>query len=116
MTIALSPELREVMIRRHQPHCIGWVRASASLWGMADDHDLDEPVRLTEEAPVRMRYQAQNLSTRIITDRALSLKTIRCGHHVAMRLYLKNGKFFEVELSGLSQIGHDAEVVEVSAC
>src|ERR1035437_7226719 len=96
----------QATITRYTPHCVGWARAVASLWGHADDHDLDEPVRLTEEAPVRLRYG--DYERRIVTDRKLTLKTVRTGTHVAIRFYFKPGKFFETEIEGVRSIGFSA--------
>jgi hypothetical protein len=104
----------QVIITHYTPHCIGWVLAVASLWGNADDHILDEPVRLTEEALVRIRYG--DYERRIVADRKLTMKTIRTGTHVAMRFYFKSGKFFETEIDGIWSIGLNAKTIEVNAC
>ena len=112
MTIALSQAARDALITRYNPHCIGWACATASLWGIARDHDLDEPVILTDMVPVRLRYENEH----IITDRALTLKTVRAGHHAAMRFYFKNGRFWETEIVNLHSIGLDAKTVEIGRC
>ena len=101
----------ETLVTRYVPHCIGWVRATASLWGMADDHDLDEPVRLTDEVPARLRYKDDH---GIAVDCKLTMRTIRTGHHVAMRFYFKNGTFFETEIDGVRSIGFNIKTVEVN--
>lgn len=101
--------MRDVLITHHDPHCIVWVHAIASLWGVADDHDLDEPVALTEAAPVRMRYKGDC----IIADRDISLKTLRAGHHAAMRFYFKSGRFLELEIPGVRAIGLGAAIVNL---
>lgn len=106
-------KLSRTAVTQHNPHCIGWVRATASLWGHDARHDLDEPVRLTEEVPVRLRYKDWEGS--IVADRALTLKTIRAGTHIALRFVFKSGKFFETEVSGVHAIGHGDKTVEVNA-
>ncbi len=90
-------------ITRIDPHAIGWARATASLWGISKYHGLDEPVRLSNEVPVRLRYK--NRRGQMITDRILDLKTFRTGTHVAMRMYFKNGTFTEIDIVGISDIG-----------
>jgi hypothetical protein len=111
MTVAFSQAIKDAIITRYTPHCIGWACATASFWGMANDHDLDEPVRLTEEAPVRLRY-----GDGITIDRKLTLKTLRSGHHAAMRFYFKNGKFLEIEIGGVHSIDATAATVELNPC
>jgi hypothetical protein len=101
----------QATITRYTPHCVGWARAVASLWGHADDHDLDEPVRLTEEVPVRLRY-----SEGIVIDRKLTLKTLRAGHHAAMRFYFKGDKWIEIEIRGVHSIDATALSVEMNPC
>lgn len=100
------------LVTRHDPRCIAWVRATASLWGAADDHDLDEPVRLTEEVPVRLRYKD---GRHIVMARAVSMKTIRSGRYAAIRFYFESGKFFETEVSGVARILPGDITVEVKA-
>jgi hypothetical protein len=112
VSVELSQAVREAVITRYAPHCIGWARATASLWGVADDHDLDEPVILTNEVPVRVRYDASG-TRYLVRDRALTLKTIRAGHHAALRLYFKDGKFFETEIIGVQEIGRTVETIEI---
>ena len=113
--IAGGRAFEDAIITRHTPHCISWVRATASFWGMAADHDLDEPVRLTEEAPVRLRF-IDFVGGEIIFDRKLILKTLRSGHHAAMRFYFKNNKFLEFEIGGVRSIDATAATVELSPC
>jgi hypothetical protein len=103
----------EVMTTRYNSHCVCWARATASLWGMADDHDLDEPVRLTEIENIRLRFLD---NFHIITDRAISLKTIRPGRHAALRFTFENDKFFEVMVSGVTAIMPTDKTVEVNIC
>lgn len=109
--IAGGRVFEDATITRYTPHCTGWVRATASFWGMAADHDLDEPVRLTEEVPVRLRW-----AECIVIDRKLTLKTIRTGHHAAMRFYFRNGKFLEIEIGGVRSIDATAANVELNPC
>lgn len=96
---------------RHSPHCLVWVNVVASLWGMADDHDLDEPVKLTDEIPCRLRYRDAGA----FIDRGLSWKTTRAGTHVAARFYFRDGSFYEVEIPGVSDVPRDAATVEVKS-
>ena len=103
--------MADVMITGHDPHCIGWACAMASLWGHDDSHDLDEAVRLTDELPVRLRYK--DWDGFIVTDRELTLKTIRRGTHVGLRFYFKNGKYWETPVEGVYAIGHGAKTVSV---
>jgi hypothetical protein len=105
-----------VIITRPDPHCIGWACATASLWGMADGHDLDEPVILTDMVPVRLRYEIEGENIRIVADRTLTMKTIRAGHHAALRFYFKNGSFFETDIPGARSIGHADQKVEITKC
>jgi len=110
--IALSPEVKAMIIERGEPHCIVWVRAMAALWGHSRTHDLDEPIPLSEAVPVRLRFDAD----RIITDRALKMKTTRAGHHTALRFTFRNGRFFEAEVPGINSITELDRTAEVSIC
>lgn len=83
------------------PHCRVWARATASLWGMASDHHLDEPVRLTDEVPVRVHLKR---GKRPVLDRDLNLKTHRSATHTALRFYFKNGSFREIDLIGVPHV------------
>ena len=99
MTVAFE----DVVITHRNPHCIAWTQATASLWGMAGDHDLDEPIRLTEEVPVRLRYEDDGRD-HVVTDRYLSLTTERAGTHIAIQFYFKDGKFIETDLIGVPHL------------
>lgn len=102
----------DVHITRENPHCIGWVRAMASLWGHVRSHGLDEPVRLTEEIPVRLRYSHMG---QIISDRALEMKTLQAGTHVALRFYFsKSSAFLEFEIPGINTINRSDLLATVS--
>ena len=89
-----------ITIEKPDPHCIGWVRASAALYGMSRDHDLDEPVLLSE--PVFCRVRLGEMS--VIADREIVLKAWCTGHHVALRFTFKDGSFYEVESGEISSI------------
>lgn len=105
MTVALSQAFKDATIEYRNPHCVGWVRATASLWGMASDHDLDEPVIMTNLVPVRLRYANSGRDgNSIVTDRALSLTSERAGTHIAIRFYFRNGKFIETDLIGIPRL------------
>jgi len=116
LMLAYGRAFENVIITRHTPHCIGWALATASLWGVADDHDLDEPIILTEMVPVRLRYEIEGANSHIVADRTLTMKTIRAGHHAALRFYFKNGSFFETEVPGVRSIGHADQKVEIIKC
>lgn len=92
-----GPVRTTTRIERPDPHCIAWGRATASLWGMSRDHDLDEPVRLSGEVPVRLRYNGRHL----VADREFSLKVERGATHLAIRFYFKDGSFREADLLGV---------------
>lgn len=94
-------------------HSIAWARATASLWGHASDHDLDEPVALTDEVPVRIRVVRDEHA--VVTDRRLSLKTKRAGTHTMLRFAFGKGtnNFFEVEVGNLGGVQHN-ETVEIT--
>lgn len=109
--IKLSREALDAMVTRHNPHCIAWCLATVSLWGNDKSHDLDEPVRMTEEVPVRVRYA--DWEGRIITDRNLTMKTVRHGTHCALRFYFKNGKYFEQTVADLHSLPPNAATVKV---
>jgi hypothetical protein len=79
---------------------------------MAADHDLDEPVRLTEEVPVRLRL----VGGEIILDRKLSLKVLRSGRHAAVRFYFKGDKWVEIEIGGVHSIDATAATVGLNLC
>lgn len=96
---------------RFDPHCIVWVNVVASLWGMADDHDLDEPVKLTDELSCRLRFKGDA----VVIDRSLSWKTQRPGTHCAARFYFRNGSFQEFEIPGVREVHRDAQTVEVQS-
>ena len=83
------------------PHCVVWAQVYASLWGMASDHHLDEPVRLTDEVPVRLRLKHGKW---LMIDRDLNLKTYRSATHTALRLYFRNGSFTEIDLIGVPHV------------
>lgn len=99
-------------VTSHDPHCRLWAVALASFWGMSDDHDLDEPVKLTTHARVRVRYDD---NFHVVVDRQFTLKALRPGHHAAMRFYFRSGKFYETEIIGTKQIARNVETVEVNA-
>jgi hypothetical protein len=91
----------DAIIERPDPHCVAWACASASLWGMSPDHDLDEPVRLSDYVPVRVRL----IGRKVLVDRELSLRATRTGTALAVRLSFKDGSFKEadlVDVNGLS--------------
>jgi hypothetical protein len=90
-----------IRVERCEPHCVGWVQATASLWGMASDHHLDEPVRLSVETPVRLRVVDPHCVT---ADRELSLKAERAGTHIALRFYFRDGSYHEVDLIGVPHL------------
>jgi hypothetical protein len=92
------------------PHCIVWVRCQASIWGHAEDHDLDEPVPLTDEVPLRLRYK----DARIIGDRQISMKVRRSGTNTLLRCRFKDGSFIEVETNGVTIIPASATWADVS--
>jgi hypothetical protein len=102
--------MRGAINARHDPRCRVWAVATASLWGIADDHDLDEPVQLTEAAPVRVGFNG----LRIITDRVLSLEVVRAGHHAMLRLYFRPDKFHEIDVSGVTAVLSSDKTVEVT--
>jgi len=83
-------------------HCIAWAKVTASLWGMANDHDLDEPVQLTDVINIRVRLTD---GPGIVADRNITFITQRPGTHVMLRLYFKNGRFEELPLEGASYLG-----------
>ncbi len=105
--------MKDAIITRHEPHCIVWVRATASVWGNAPDHDLDEPVALTEAAPVRIRYVFEPGRGDLIIDRALRLKALRAGTGAAMRFTFANGTFFEMEIPGVRAVASADHTIEV---
>lgn len=92
------------------PKCIGWAQAQASLWGHASDHDLDEPVRLSERMYLRVRWRDDEL----LLDRDLTLKTTRAGTHAALRFEFVTGKFFEVNVEGISAVALLDRTVEIT--
>lgn len=93
-----------------QPHCVAWMRATASLWGNVDGHDLDEPVRLSEEHPARLRYRT---AREIVCDRALALRAERAGTSIMLRFRFRSGEFFETPILGIAGLAAN-EVAEVS--
>ena len=98
MTIAL----KDAFVERCDTHCIGWAQATASLWGMASDHCLDEPVRLSDHRPVRVRLDERH----VIADRAITLKALRAATHIALRIYFKDGSFHEIDLIGVPHLNY----------
>lgn len=104
MSIAFSDEVKARIAEHYDPHCVAWVRATAALWGSADDHDLDEPVQLTEAVPVRVRFVPHRGDFRAVTDRNLSLDTIRSGRHAMLRLTFKARAFLEFEIQNISAV------------
>lgn len=113
-TQAAKDKMVEMIVNRPDPHCIVWARAMASVWGVARDHDLDEPVILTEMVPVRLRRVEDGYGY-IEMDRKLSLKATRGGEHIAMRFYFKGGKFFETEVGNVHHINF-GETLDMNAC
>lgn len=111
--IKFSDEVKARVAEHHNPHCLVWVKAVASLWGVADDHDLDEPVQLTTGAPVRVRHQVRDGALLAIMDRTLTMETLRSGRHAALRFTFSNGRFHEIEINGLGDIHTDCKTVEV---
>lgn len=109
--IGFSDEVKARIADYYNPHCVVWVNVVASLWGVADDHDLDEPVKLTDELACRLRFKGDA----IVIDRNLSWKTTRAGTHVAARFYFRDGSFREFEIPGVSCVPRDAETVEVKS-
>lgn len=103
----------ETRITMDDPHCVVWATATASLWGHANDHDLDEPVRLSEEQPVRIRPLPGG---RVLTDRPLVLKAIRAGSNGAIRFKFGGGKFFEVEIAFDARSVRLSDTVRITAC
>lgn len=95
----LGQAVKEVVVKRPNPHCIGWARATASLWGMSSRHDLDEPVLISDRVPVRLSYDGRHYTT----DRELTLKAEYAGFysHIAIRFYFEDGSFREAELAGV---------------
>jgi hypothetical protein len=112
MSITLTPEVKAKIIERAEPHCIAWINATASLWGNVKWHDLDEPMPLTNEVPVRLRY----VGHRVITDNPFTLKVTQAGHHVALRFKFKSGYFFEVDVPGISEVSALDQTTEVNIC
>lgn len=100
-------------VMRHDAHCIAWATATAAMWGVAEDHDLDEPVRLTDEVPVRIRWIEMR---GIVTDRHLSMKVTRKGRNAMLRFQTGPGKFFETELPGVGTLSSVIKTVEVTRC
>jgi hypothetical protein len=112
MSIVPNVAVRNAVIESLDPHCVAWGRATASLWGMSREHDLDIPVRLSDEVPVRLRYKGRHL----VTDRDFSLKVERSASaaHAAVRFYFKDGTFREADLTlGVPNIAPD-EIVTVT--
>lgn len=105
--------LMDATLASPEPHSIAWVVATASLWGHANDHDLDEPVRLSEEQPVRIRPLPGG---RVLTDRPLVLKAIRAGSNGAIRFKFGGGKFFEVEIAFDARSVRLSDTVRITAC
>lgn len=102
----------ETRITMDDPHCVVWATATASLWGHANDHDLDEPIRLTNEVPVRIRPHRES----VVTDRPLWLKTSRPGHHASLRFDLGRGRFFEVDVHYDARTLRLGQTVEMFKC
>jgi hypothetical protein len=100
MTAWQIASLPQAFIDRCEPHCTAWVQATASLWGMSSSHDLDEPVCLSDEVPVRLRWDGDVT----VADRPLSLTTTRAATHIAIRYYFKNGEFIEADLIGVPHL------------
>lgn len=111
MNLKLSRDGLDAMVTRHNPHCLGWCLATVAVWGHDSNHDLDEPVRLTDEVPVRLRYA--EWEGRIVTDRKLAMRSFRAGTHCALRFYFKNGRYFEQIVEGLYSLPLNARTVEV---
>ena len=80
----------DALVGLHEPHCIAWAQAEASLWGINKDHDLDEPIRLSETIPCRLRYA--NHHGLIVIDRSLAWRDLKCGRDVQVRFYFKSGR------------------------
>jgi hypothetical protein len=90
----------ETKITAPDPHCIGWVKAHASLWGNVKWHELDEPMELSNRVPVRLRYRENE----IVLDRELTFKAAIAGTHVAVRFYFENEtshRYIEVYMDGV---------------
>jgi hypothetical protein len=104
--IAVNQSLANAVVERCNPHCFVWVKVHASLWGMSNDHDLDEPVRLSDEVPMRLRLVGHH-SYR--ADRELSFLTKRAGTHLAVRFYFRDGSFHETEID-VSHTSRDEKV------
>ena len=98
MTVAVSQAIKNVFVERCDPHCIAWIRATASLWGMSSEHDLDEPVQLSDEMPLRVRWATVGDSLEIIPDRDVSLKATRNGTHSAFRINVRGRMLVEIEI------------------
>lgn len=111
MSIALSDEFKARVAEQFNPHCIGWVRATAALWGVAADHGLDEPVQLTEAVPVRVRTDER---LRVVADRSLSLDTIRAGRNAMLRLTFKPKHFMEFEIQNISAVSLADKCIGIS--
>jgi hypothetical protein len=105
--------LEPASVVKHEAHCIAWATATAAMWGIAEDHDLDEPVRLTKEVPVRIRWVD---ARRVIIDRAMSLHVTRTGRNAMLRLTSSNGKFFETEVRHVAIITAADRTVEIAKC
>ena len=88
MTVAVSQAIKNVFVERCDPHCIAWIRATASLWGMSSEHDLDEPVQLSDEMPLRVRWATVGDSLEIIPDRDVSLKATRNGTPLGVETFV----------------------------
>lgn len=83
-----------ITIDTPDPHCIVWARATAALWGIALDHDLDEPVLLSAAEPCRIQLG----ELYVVADREVRLLALRSGHHLSLRFTLSKGKFVEIDL------------------
>lgn len=112
MTNVFIPAVKAQIVERSEPHCIAWINAKASLWGNVKWHDLDEPMPLTDEVPVRLRFVGDLL----VTDRKLTMKTKQAGLHVALRFAFRSGEFFEVEVPGVKSIHGLDQTIEITRC
>lgn len=98
--------------------CIGWARATVSLWGRTRRFAPSDLIKLSDEVPVRLRYEDFTTGGEIISDRELDFKTKRRGFHTVLRFYFKPGEpFFEQEIIGIRHVEKDgtARVTQAGA-
>lgn len=110
-------KIRQFKITGPDPHCRLKIKANASLWGNAADHDLDEPVCLSDVVPVRLTYKSNGPGDfgggDLSVGHELTFKTMRAGTHVGLRFYFSKGRFFETNIDGVSVIGRGDNEVKV---